>query len=154
MAVFLAAAFNLAAEDTCPYMNEATAAGILGGEVKGSFISASKDNDDGSCSFKRTQQSGQAELRIDVTTMTDHATQFAKYLAQCKGRRSPLTGIGNEAVVCSESGKDAMRIELVVGRVRERAFVITLRTSDHTLTEAGLRAKSLSAAEQVSGFLF
>lgn len=140
---------KLPAEDSCPYLNAGTAAGLLDGEVKETFLSASKDNDDGTCEFKRKE----AELRIEVTTMTGHATQFAQYLSQCKGSKSPLPGIGNEAVICTASDKGT-HTQTVVGRVRERAFVIILKTSGHTLTDAGLRAKSTTAAEQVSGALF
>ncbi len=154
LGILLVSALRLPAEDACPYMNAATAGGLLGGEVKGRFVSAGKDSDDGACEFIRAQQSVQAELQINVTTMTDRASQFPQYLAECKGQKTPLSAIGNEAVICTARDKQSNRVELIVGRVRDRAFIITLKTSDQALTDAGLRAKSVSAAEQVSGFLF
>jgi hypothetical protein len=135
-------------------MNAATAAGILGGEVRGTYVSSSKTNEDGSCQFVRSQSGLRGGLLIDVETMTDPASQFRGYLAKCEGTKTPLPAIGNEAIACTHSEKDGLRVDQVIGRVRDRVFNIKLSTTDHTLTANGLREKLKIAAEQVSGYLF
>ncbi len=147
-------AFRLAAADDCPFLNAATAAGILGGEVHATYFSSSKTNDDGSCEFVRSPSSVHFQLQINVDTMTDPATQFRGRLAKCEGSKVPLPAIGNEAIACSRSENDGLRVDQVIGRVRDRAFNIKISTTDHTLTASGLREKSKIAAEQVSGYLF
>jgi hypothetical protein len=42
----------------------------------------------------------------------------------------------------------------VVGRVRNRAFIVLLSTSDSSMTQSSLREKARRVAEQVAGNLF
>jgi hypothetical protein len=142
--VLLVASLGVTWAQECPYMNAATAAGIVGGEVKSSFVSS------GVCDFATVL----TKLRIVVETVSDAASQFRAYAARCEGIRAALPAIGNEAVACSHGEKDGLRVDQVIGRVRDKIFDIQLSTRDHTLTAAGLREKSKLAAEQVSGNLF
>lgn len=132
------------AEDACPWMNTATAAGILGGNVTFSFAHASESNDDGACRFVHNS----ARLSVDVKA------QAAPYRLQCGAHSTPLKAIGNEAVACSVEEKIGMTIEKVVGRVRDRVFVIGISITDHGTSRDTLREKARAAAEVVSGNLF
>jgi hypothetical protein len=142
------------AQAKCPWITEATARGILGGDVK----AAAKitERHDGACEFSRQQGSAQLQLRISVALMADIPRQFPAYLAQCAGS-APLPAIGNEAVICRIDGKDGLYAERVVGRVRDQAFVITVSSSlqnDEALPAQMRHEKVCLAAEQVSGILF
>jgi hypothetical protein len=128
----------------CPWINEATARGILGGPV----ILTVKVSEQGD---------GFHKLRISVDIMTDIRKQFPTYLAQCPPKSAPLRAIGNEAVICSIQGKGDEYAERVVGRVREQAFVVSVSSSaqdDPTMTQGMRREKTNLMAEQVAGILF
>jgi len=86
--------------------------------------------------------------------MNDPASEFARFAARCGAHADPLKAIGNEAAACSLNGKGAELLEQVVGRVRERAFVIRLSVNDSSLTQSMLREKCRKAAELVAGNLF
>jgi hypothetical protein len=138
----------------CPWIAEATARGILGGDVKAT--AKITERHDGVCDFSRQQGSAQLQLRISVDIMTNIPKQFPAYLAQCAAS-DPLPAIGNEAVTCRIEGKDGLYAERVVGRVRNQAFVITVSSSqqnDETFPPQMRRDKVRLAAEQVSGILF
>ena len=105
-------------------MNLATAQGILGAET----------TPKGECDF--TAQGGR-RLRIQF------GSDFGAFAKQCAGRATALKGIGNEAVACTaEHGRE----ERLIGRVREKAFLITLIPAD--------LAKIQLAAEIVAGNLY
>ncbi|HEX3682835.1 MAG TPA: hypothetical protein VHU83_09850 [Bryobacteraceae bacterium] len=127
--IFLIAAAGRA-EDACPFLNAATAAGILGGEVT-THLSGEI------CVFAHNS----SELRIEVKAVT------LAYKPSCSPNPTSLRSIGNEAVACeSDHG------EQIAGRVRDRAFFIRL-TSNH-IARAALDEKVRLAAEQVAGILF
>lgn len=139
----------------CPWMNEATARGILGGPVTANATIS--DQGAGVCKFSRQQGSQAYELRISVDIMTDVSKQFPTYLAQCPPKSSPLRAIGNEAVTCSAESKAEPYAELVVSRVRNQAFVVSVSSSlqdDPSMTQKMRRDKANLAAEQVAGILF
>ena len=131
--VLLAAAGR--AEQPCPFLNAATAAGILGGEVESRI-----HGDICLFSFESSQ------LRIEVQTVS------LPYKLDCGPNAKPLKAIGNEALSCSLHGNNGRMIEQIVGRVRERAFFIRL-TSNENARDA-LRDKARLVAEQVVGILF
>jgi hypothetical protein len=143
------------AQAKCPWINEATARGILGGAVTMSV----KVNDQGAgvCEFSHQQESAFHQLRIAVDIMTDIPKQFPAYLAQCPPKSAPLRAIGNEAVMCSMQGKPDQYAEMVVGRVRNQAFVVSVSSSmlkDPSMTQEMRREKAYLVAEQVAGILF
>lgn len=143
------------AEVQCPWLNSATAAGVLGGEVQAN-VAALTPQGDTTCEFKRTEHSAVFVLTIAVHTMALPAKDFATYLARCSGTAVPLKGIGNEAVYCvTTNGSD--RGEQIIGRVRDRAFVIDLKRSSATQPISsvnGLSEEARNVAEQVAGALF
>jgi len=143
------------AQAKCPWINEATARGILGGPV----VVTVKVNDQGAgfCEFSRQQEAAVHQLRISVDIMTDIPKQFPAYLAQCPPKSAPLRAIGNEAVMCSIQGKENKYAESVVGRVRNQAFVVSVSSSiqdDRSMTQEMRREKTNLIAEQVAGILF
>lgn len=143
------------AQTKCPWINQATASGILGGEVT---ATANVDNQGrGVCKFSRQEGAAVRELRISVDIMTDIAKQFRAYLAQCPPKSAPLRAIGNEAVICSVEGKENQYAEKVVGRVRNQAFVVSVSSTlrdDQVMTQEMRRDKANLIAEMVAGTLF
>lgn len=117
-----------AAAETCPWINAATAGGVLGGEVTATVTPDT-------CTFVRPG----SELRIGVQP------KDAAHAVTCGPGPSPLKAIGNEAVICTEG-----RTAKVVGRVRDKIFTITVTSSKPDT----LREKALRVAEQVAGNLF
>jgi hypothetical protein len=163
------------AEAKCPWLNAATAGGLLGGDVRMTVTAPADpgavkgvgqasypdqirmDRFDVSCEFTRKVDSGMYTLRIAVKTMGDPAKEFASYLAQCGGKTRALKAIGNEAVQCLAANGSARDEEKVVARVRERAFVLTVsRTGIKPLAANAdlLRDDTRNIAEQVAGSLF
>jgi hypothetical protein len=130
LVVALLAAIACHAEESCTFLNAATAAGVLEGQVTSQIHSDV-------CVF--THDSSQ--LRIEVRTVN------LPYKPACQPDPTSLKSIGNEAVACESD-----RSEQIAGRVRDRAFFIWL-TSNH-IARAALREKSRSVAEQVAGTLF
>jgi hypothetical protein len=105
---------------SCPWLNQATAAGVLGGPVT-----------QAGCIFTR----GSLELRIEA------GRDFEWYAATCKSDAVHLKAIGTEALACrGETG------EQVVGKVRDRAFLVRITTND--------RDKVRKVAEMVAGSMF
>lgn len=164
------------AQARCPWLNAATAGGLLGGEVKMSVTAPADpgsikgvgaasysdqirmDRFDVTCDFTRKTASSAYSLSIVVKTMSDYKKDFATYLALCGGGTTvPLKGIGNEAVQCVNKDLSAAGEEKVIARVRDRAFVLTVHRD--VKSGAGADAGQLSdgarnTAEQVAGSLF
>ena len=170
------------AEESCSWLNAATASGILGGTVTASVtrpapkppdvqpanvvsaygpMSANPSGaaysgyrvDDSDCHFDR-QPPVTGKLSIQVRTVGEPATAFAADTARCGRRGAALKAIGNEAIACDLHQKAAHLSEQVVGRVRDRIFVIDLTTNDRSITQDELREKARLAAEIVAGNLF
>lgn len=134
-------------------MNAATAAALLGSQgASVAFVHTGKAKDDGRCEFTLLANSA-ATLRIQVTTMESAAKQFTALLRTCGKEAKPVSGIGNQAVMCSETRKQSQHMFLVVSRVREQAFVITLTSPASMSAEAAI-AKAKLGAELVAGNLF
>jgi hypothetical protein len=171
------------AEENCLWMNAATAGGILGGAATLSVshptntqlanlqpanarsgagpMSANPSGtsygantvDDADCAFHRQPPIAGA-LRIQVWTVSEPAKAFGAYSARCGAHGAALKAIGNEAVACDVSKKNKQRSEQVVGRVRDRLFVIDLSVDDPSITQSELREKIRATAEIVAGNLF
>jgi hypothetical protein len=125
-----------AAEGACPWLNAATAGGILGGEVQVTVTPAA-------CEFVREHRT----LRIEVTPVSaPHAN--------CGSDAEPLKAIGNEAVACSYRGKPAWTFEQIVGRVRDQVFLVRLGSDDRSVAAKTLGEKARAVAEAVAGILY
>jgi hypothetical protein len=141
----------------CPWLNEATASGILNGPVAVTVTVKPGDQVSGICKFSRQQNAATHELRISVDLMTDIPKQFPTHLAQCPPKSTPLPATGNEAVTCATHTKENHYAEIVVGRVRNQAFVVSISSTvldDPSMTQAMRREKSNQIAEQIAGILF
>ena len=129
-----------AAEERCPWLNAATAGGVLGGAVQVTVTGAS-------CEFISKANGHGASLQIEVTAVSaPHA--------QCGSDAEPLKAIGNQAVACSYQGKPGWTAEQVVGTVRDQAFVVRLGSNDPSAAAKTLSEKARKVAEQVAGILF
>ena len=171
------------AEQSCLWLNAATAGGVLGGPVTAtvSRASANPSNaatpnakssagptsanparaaygsnavDDSDCLFVRQSGSVFGELRIEVRTMSEPRKEFAAYVARCRDHATALQAIGNQAAGCSLNDKPGGLSEQVVGRVSDRAFVVRLSINEPSLAQSALREKARKTAEQVAGSLF
>jgi hypothetical protein len=141
-----------AANENCPWLNAATAAGALKGSVTFTVTHSNEDKQEATCEFIHKEGEVLTSLRIEVDTMKDPDREFASYRAKCQRDATPLRAIGNEALVCNLRKKNELS-EQVVSRVRERAFVVSV--SSNIPADAGeLREKAQKIAEQVAGFLF
>jgi hypothetical protein len=142
------------AEVSCPWLNSTTAAGVLGGEVQESVTPLTPQGDT-TCDFKRAEHPGVSSLTIAVHTMALPAKDYASYLARCSGTAVLLKAVGNEAVQCVSNNNSGA--EQIIGRVRDRAFVIDLKrssTGQRTSAANGLSEEARNVAEQVAGALF
>jgi hypothetical protein len=144
------------AANNCPWLNEATAGGILGGEAIGAFTQATTGQP-AVCLFTSDAQGARRTLRITVEVAADAHMQVTTESQSCGPDAAPLKAIGNEALACAADDRKAGPGERAVGRVRDQVFTITLASSqkgDPMLTRDALKAKIYTAAEQVSGNLF
>jgi hypothetical protein len=143
------------AQTKCPWLNEATARGILGGEVIMTVDITPRG--DGVCKFSRQQGDDVFQLRISVEKMTDVVKQFATYLAQCPPKSPALHAVGNDAVTCSTEGSGGQFGESVISRVRGAAFMVSVsstKSGNPQMTKQMRRDKANVVAEQVAGILF
>lgn len=170
--LFSAAGVTCHAKEMCPWINDATAAGFLHGDVTTTVTRTATGADkaeaagatvtgtsvtvgDATCEFAhRDALGGVTRLRIELVTMANVEAGFHAFRGRCGADSQPVRAIGNEAVVCGAAS--AVRggvAEQVVGRVRERAFVVSI-SADGGGDQATLRETTLRVAEQVAGFLF
>jgi hypothetical protein len=130
----------------CPWLNTATASGLLGGPASVHY-DGSPEAGSGVCEFHRAAGKAVFDLRIEIET--GHASR-ASLLADARlrdPRRKELRGIGNEAWSVPASGGG----EWVIGRVRGTAFAVRARTgTDQKVAQAA----ALKAGELVAGNLF
>lgn len=140
----------------CPWLNAATAGGLLGGDVQ-MTVSAPNRLGDVTCDFTRNPGPTASTLRVAVHTMTNPSKDFATYLAQCGGTTQPLKAIGNEAVQCIPKSGLSKGEEQIIGRVRDRVFIITIKPNSQfrpSLSQTSLGDEARNLSEQVAGALF
>jgi hypothetical protein len=137
-----------AAEQTCPWLNAATAGGVLEGPA---HATVTKSGEDATCEFAR--QNSVAKLRIEVVTMGASRGELAAYKAQCAGPVAPLKAVGSEALACGIETRNGEAAEQVAGRVRKQAFLVRV-SAGSAFSRETLREKAIKVAEQVAGNLF
>jgi hypothetical protein len=169
-------------EETCLWMNAATAGGLLGGTVKATVSRPKVDTpnahttnakssagpmsadpsgpgyltsrmDDSDCAFIAQFGRRAAELRIQVRTMNDPKKDFVHYVDRCGSNATPLKAIGSEAFACTLNRKRGQAVQQIVGRVRDRAFVVRLSTNEPS-AENALGEHVRQAADIIAGNLF
>jgi hypothetical protein len=144
------------AANNCPWITEATASGLLGGDATGSF-SQPAPSQPAVCTFVQTTVGGTRTLRIAVEQTPDFLVRLESEWKACGTDQAPLTAIGNEARICNADDRTKLSAERVVGRVRDQVFTITISSTlkrDSTLNREALKARAYTAAEQVAGNLF
>jgi hypothetical protein len=152
----LGLAANCQAKNNCPWINEATASGLLGGDAVGEFTEPSAGQP-AVCTITQTGAGFTRTLRIAVEVVPDTHARWQTAVQACGKSAAPLPAIGNEASICLLDNRKAGLAELVVGRVRDQLFTITLATTlkdDLILTRMTLKDKAFTASEQVAGNLF
>jgi len=137
-----------AGEQTCPWLNAATAAGLLEGPVDAAVTT---NGADATCEFAR--QRSTEKLRIEVVTMGASRSELTAYKAQCVAPVTPLKSIGTDAVACGIGTKKGETAEQAAGRVRKQAFLVRISAREGFSREK-LREKATKVAEQVAGNLF
>jgi hypothetical protein len=143
------------AANNCPWLNETTASGLVGGAAIGEFVAG--EGQPSVCTFTQHAENATRTLQISVEIAADPHARFLSLAQTCEAAATPLPAIGNEAVVCPIDPRGKMPGERVLGRVRDQVFTITLSTSlknDPVLTSGVIQSKINTAAEQVSGNLF
>ncbi len=138
----------------CPWLNAATAAGVLEGPVTASVTYFDETNSDASCEFTHKDGHTIRTLRIEVDTMRDLSHDFGRFLAKCGQDSKSLRAIGNEAIACNVAGKNNQVAEQVVSRVRDRAFIVDVLSNGSDWRRDAVGDKARKIAEQVAGFLF
>jgi hypothetical protein len=144
------------AQTLCPWLNAATAGGVLGGDVQLTITNATPQGD-ATCHFTRRQDASTLTLTVDVHTINLPSKDFPTYLAQCGGTLLPIKAVGNEAFQCVSKGISTNGEEQVIGRVRDRAFILTVNANlikQTTPAKTGLSQETRNLAEQVAGALF
>jgi hypothetical protein len=157
MLCLLMMALPARAANSCPWMTEATASSLLGGDAVGAYTAAASAAP-AVCTFTRSSSDATRTIRISVEIVSTSPHEHLATMEQtCGAQAATLQAIGNEAVFCSTQTPEAAASELALGRVRDQVFTITLATSlkgDRELTADVLKAHLYTAAEQVSGNLF
>ena len=158
MLVCLAASAPLArAANNCPWMNEATAGGLLGGASTGAFTAAA-NGQPAVCTFTSTTPDATRVLEVTVEVVSSEPhLRLAQLEDACRMNTAPVPAVGNEAMRCQPKVRGAVMAERILGRVRDQVFSITISTSlkDDGELNADMLEKHLAlAAEQVAGNLF
>jgi hypothetical protein len=142
------------AEGNCRWLNEATAAGVLNGPVSMEV----KDMGDmgGTCTFGLRSEPKALGLQIVVRKIGEMEKGITGYGSHCVDSSISLQAIGNEATACAVN-IGGSRGEQVVGRVRDRVFIISIDAAmspNPSENSKLLQQKAESVAEQVAGSLF
>jgi hypothetical protein len=143
------------ASNDCPWLNEATASGYLGGDAVGAFKGTSAGGP-ATCTFTQHGEQVTRTLTITVEIVSNPHERFSSIAQSCGAASEPLHAIGNEALSCAMDNRHGAS-EQAVGRVRDQVFSITIHTTakdDPVLTRDALKSRIYSASEQVAGNLF
>jgi hypothetical protein len=139
------------AQSICPWLNAATASGVLGGPA------TVEVNNTGTCIFRLQNGAGNEVLRISVIETNNPESlgkEMAPHKISCTSSETLLKAIGNEAVLCALD-TESSRGEQVVGRVRNRIFTVAISTGRLSeVTRDFLAEKAEEIAKQVAGALF
>jgi hypothetical protein len=142
------------AETKCPWLNVATAAGVLDGPAT---LDMHATEDGGNiCVFRSQRGTAMYSLQISVRQMKDESRTVAFYRSRCTSSAISLRAIGNEAVLCG-ADDNGSHGEQVISRVRSDIFIVSISASDAkdaSMTRESLVERAKIIAEQVAGNLF
>ena len=144
------------AANACPWMNAATASGLLGADAMGNYAAATAA-EPANCVFVESGPGVTRTLTITAEPSTYGVGRIHELLRECHGEPSALPAIGNQAEECEVLQPHRLRGKLAVGRVRSQMFSIAIKTTmknDPVLTPEELENRIATAAEQVAGNLF
>ena len=144
------------AANACPWLNEATASGLLGIQATGAYQSAATGQP-AVCTFTGQNDVITRVLQIQVITVPDAEAHLKVLKKSCTSETIPLQAIGNEAVSCISDDRSGRLGARIVGRVRDQVFTIRISSSqkhDSVLTRSAIQRIINTAAEQVAGNLF
>jgi|HubBroStandDraft_6_1064221.scaffolds.fasta_scaffold285112_1 hypothetical protein len=143
------------AQAHCAWLNEATASGVLDGPVTLDLETA--PDDQSICVFTNLKTAKDySALRIMVQPLKDVSKAVESHESLCTSAPVALKAIGNEAVSCS-ADVGYSRGEQVIGRVRDRLFIVAVSSTiaqDPSATRQLLQEKAKTIAEQIAGALF
>ena len=133
----------------CPWATLGSAAAVLGGDPASIVQLSEKTKGEGSCTFSFADVVSKQTLKVVV----------GKAAAQnpCPAGSTPLTGVGNEAIMCTIRRGSEEVVEMIVSRVRQTPFTvsISIRRKGSKNATAGHYEDGLKMiAEQVAGNLF
>jgi hypothetical protein len=142
------------AESKCPWLNEATAGGVLNGPAT---LTVHATEDGGNiCVFRSQVGTSVYSLQISVRPIKDESNGIAFYESHCTSPKIALRAIGNEAVLCA-ANDGSTRGEQVISRVRNDIFIVCVSASeakDRSMSADLLADRAKIIAEQVAGNLF
>jgi len=141
---------RLRAANNCPWLTKGSAETALGGNV--SVNVQVSDSGTGTCTFSRVQATTKDGFKDVLKISVQKAPQ-----ANCPSGSPKLTGIGNEAVLCTVQRSPEESVEMIVSRVRELHFTISMTSHKKPpkSTEANYADSPIEQiAEQVAGNLF
>ncbi|HEY6489225.1 MAG: hypothetical protein WCC26_08325 [Terracidiphilus sp.] len=144
------------AANNCPWLNEATASGLIGADATGDYTAAA-GTQPAVCTFTQKDQGMARTLTITVEIAKDPHARMTEVAQACGAGAETLNAIGNEAVYCAADLRRGELGERAVGRVRDQVFTITLNSTmkdDPILTRDTLKTRIYTASEQVAGNLF
>jgi hypothetical protein len=140
-------AFAAPAPSSCPWVTQGSARAALGGSVSATVQVL--ESGEGSCTFTR-QQGAKDTLKVAVARTVLPS-------ASCPAESPKLKGVGNEAVLCKVQGAPGELAEMLISRVRELHFTVSVSLhSEGSQTADQGRAEEVvkQIAEQVAGNLF
>jgi hypothetical protein len=144
-----------AQDSHCAWLNDATAAGVLNGNVNLDLETAPDDQT--ICTFTNMRTAKDySTVRIMVQPLKDTSNAVTPHESQCTSRPVAVKAIGNEAISCS-ADVGYSRGEQVIGRVRDRLFIVTVSSTmahDPMMNRQMLKDKAHMVAEQLAGALF
>ncbi|WP_263359225.1 hypothetical protein [Acidicapsa ligni] len=143
--------------ENCPWLNAATAGGVLGGTVVARLTHTTPENM--TCDYTLEREGSKSSLKIAVRTSSTSQKDFQNARSSCGATSTPLRGIGNEAVECTLSEMAGYSTEQIIGRVRDRVFILkwsARKTGDRSHAEDLDGSESIirNVAEQIAGSLF
>lgn len=152
--IALLGAVALGAAEPCPWINAATVSGFLNLPAKAVVTRNGKNKDDASCVFSPVSQNERLSLRVEAQTMAKPSFDYPAYRRRCASDETPVRAIGNEAVACRMVSASHEVTEQIIGRVRDRAFVVALVTASESNPVRDPHAVVHDIAEMVAGNLF
>lgn len=142
------------AQNSCPWINDATVAGVLEANVQTSVQEMPVKGM--ICAFKTAEQTGTRSLVVEIRAVGDREKSLAAAESRCTSAATAVIGLGNEAFECvaDQAGSHGM---IMIGRVRDTLFVVTVMMPvhrDQKTNDASLEEKLTIATGQVVGNLF